>query len=238
MTTSPWSVASAALTLPLRLAWVLAREDGRPPTEVGGPGPLLLGAAVLQLLHDGALERHDSRYVEGAVAPTDPFSAWVREQLPDRPDGDHQLEALAALAQGRAGHRASEALEQLGLLVREPRRILGVAVGHHLRVADVAALRADRAAVRAVLEGAECHAVDLAALVAYLHHGGLVAHLDPRDVHAAELRAAALAGDAPDGTPSPTGPVADAVHRTVDAMHVVLVPVGAVTVITTTAHLH
>jgi hypothetical protein len=55
---------------------------------------------------------------------------------------------------------------------------------------------------------------------------------DPLRCHSA-LR---VAGDDPDGAPSPQGPVADAVRRTVEAMHVVLVPVGVVQVVTTTAH--
>jgi hypothetical protein len=103
-------------------------------------------------------------------------------------------------------------------------------------VADVEALAHDRALVRSVLDGRECDDVGMGALVAYLHHGGLVARLEPRDVHAAELRAARMAGADPGGAPAPQGPVADAVRRTVEAMHVVLVPVGAITVVTTTAH--
>lgn len=236
MTATPWSAASAALSLPLRLAWILAREDGRPPAEVGGPGPLLLGAALLQLLHDGAIERSGEGYVRGAADAGDPFESWVRDELPAGDDGDRQLEALAAHVSGRATRRAIEALTTLGLLREEPRHVLGLPLGRHLRVADPAALRHDRALVREVLEGAESSDVALGALIAYLHHGGLVARLEPRDVHAAELRAARVAGDARDGAPGPEGPVADAVRRTVEAMHVVLVPVGAVTVVTTTAH--
>jgi hypothetical protein len=236
MTATPWSAASTALSLPLRLAWILAREDGRPPAEVGGPGPLLLGAAVLQLLHDGALERSGTAYVRGSADAGDPFEAWVRDELPAGDDGDRQLEALAAHASGRATRRAIDALTALGLLREDPRRVLGVPLGRRLRVADLDALRHDRDLVRAVLEGEESRDVALGALIAYLHHGGLVAHLTPRDVHTAELRAARVAGAARDGGPAPQGPVADAVRRTVEAMHVVLVPVGAVTVVTTTAH--
>lgn len=290
MNETPWSTASAGLSLPLRLAWVLAREDGRPPAEVGGPGPLLLGAAVLQLLHDGALVRRGGGYARGDADAGDPFEAWVRDVLPagrsgdgepgsgddgrrgsggdgrrgsggvgrrgsgghgqpgsggrgESPEagaevvaaGDRQLEELAADVAGRAGHRATLALEELGLLVRVPRRVLGLPLGRSLRVADRGALAADRALVRAVLDGAETHDIAMGALVAYLHHGGLVAHLEPADVHAAETRAARIAGDDPDA-PSPQGPVAKAVRRTVEAMHVVLVPVGAIQVVTTTAH--
>jgi hypothetical protein len=235
--TSPWSAASEGLSLPLRLAWVLAREDGRPPVELGGPGPLLLGAALLQLLHDGAIRRAEGGgYVRGDAEPGDPFEAWVRDALPAGDDGDRQLEALAADVSGRAGHRATEALEELGLLARVPRTVLGLRLGRTLRVADLDALRHDRALVRATLEGEECRDVALGALIAYLHHGGLVAHLEPRDLHAAEGRAARLAGDDPGGAPAAQGPVADAVRRTVEAMHVVLIPVGAVQVVTTTAH--
>jgi hypothetical protein len=236
MTATPWSAASAGLSLPLRLAWILAREDGRPPVEIGGPGPLLLGAAVLQLLHDGALRREDGAYVRGDAAPGDPFESWVRDGLPAGDDADRQREGLAADMAGRAGHRATEALEELGLLTRVPRRVLGVPFGRTLRVADLAALDRDRDLVRAVLDGQESHDVAMGALLAYLHHGGLVAHLEPEDLHAAETRAARVAGDDPDGAPSPQGPVADAVRRTVEAMHVVLVPVGVVQVVTTTAH--
>jgi len=236
MTATPWSTASAGLSLPLRLAWTLAREDGRPPVEIGGPGPLLLGAAVLQLLYDGALRREGAAYVRGDADAGDPFEAWVRDELPAGDDGDRQLETLAADAGGRAGHRATEVLEELGLLVRVPRKLLGVRFGRALRVADLGALERDRDLVRAVLDGQESHDVAMGALVAYLHHGGLVAHLEPEDVHLAEIRAARIAGDDPDGAPPPQGPVADAVRRTVEAMHVVLVPVGAVQVVTTTAH--
>lgn len=234
---TPWSVATERLSLPLRLAWVLAREDGRPPVEIGGPGPLLLGAAVLQLLEDGALRRADAGgYVRGEADPGDPFEAWVRDALPPGEDGDRQLAALAADVSGRAGHRATLALEELGLLTRVPRRILGVPLGRALRVADLDALRHDRGLVRATLEGEECRDTALGALVAYLHHGGLVAHLEPRDLHAAETRAARIAGDDPGGAPAPQGPIADAVRATVQAMHVVLIPVGAVQVVTTTVH--
>jgi hypothetical protein len=236
MTATPWSTASAALSLPLRLAWVLAREDGRPPVEIGGPGPLLLGAAVLQLLHDGALERDGGAYVRGAADAGDPFEAWVRDELREGPDGDAQLEDLAARVSGRAGHRATEVLEELGLLTRVPRKVLGVPLGRALRVADLGALERDRDLVRAVLDGQGSSDVAMGALIAYLHHGGLVAHLEPEDLHQAETRAARIAGDDPDGAPAPQGPVADAVRRTVEAMHVVLVPVGAVQVVTTTAH--
>lgn len=240
-----WSDASAALSLPLRLAWILAREDGRPPAALGGPGPLLLGAAVLQLLHDGALRRDGGAlrrdggaYRAGDGDPGDPFASWVRDVLPAGTDGDRQLEALAADAGGRAGHRANEVLEELGLLRRAPRKLLGLPLGSAPRVVDPDALRHDRALVRAVLEGERTEDVAMAALLAYLHHGGLVPHLEPTDLHAAESRAARIAGDDPDGAPSPQGPVADAVRRTVDAMHVVLIPVGAVQVVTTTAHRH
>ncbi|MGX6450287.1 GPP34 family phosphoprotein, partial [Patulibacter sp. S7RM1-6] len=130
----------------------------------------------------------------------------------------------------------TDALTQLGLLAPRTRRVLGVPLGRTLRVADPAALRHDRALVRAVLEGEETRDVAMAALVAYLHHGGLVAHLEPRDLHAAEGRAARIAGGAGDAAPAPAGPVADAVRATVEAMHVVLVPVGAIQVVTTTAH--
>jgi hypothetical protein len=236
MTATPWSAASAGLSLPLRLAWILAREDGRPPVEIGGPGPLLLGAAVLQLLHDGALRREDGAYVRGDGDPGDPFEAWVLGELPAGTDGDRQLEGLAAEAAGRAGHRATEVLEELGLLTRVPRRLLGVPLGRALRVADLGALERDRDLVRVVLDGLESHDVAMGALIAYLHHGGLVAHLEPEDLHAAEARAARIAGDDPDGAPAPQGPVADAVRATVEAMHVVLVPVGAIQVVTTTAH--
>lgn len=238
MIATAWSDATAGLSLPLRLAWILAREDGRPPAELGGPGPLLLGAAVLQLLHDGALRRAEGRYVPADGDPGDPYEAWVRESLPEGPDGDAQLERLAAEAGGRAGHRANEVLEDLGLLHRAPRKLLGVPLGTSTRVVDPEALRHDRGLVRAALEGGRTDDVAMGALLAYLHHGGLVAHLEPGDVHAAELRAARIAGDDPDGAPSPQGPVADAVRRTVEAMHVVLVPVGAVQVVTTTAHRH
>jgi hypothetical protein len=236
MTATPWSAASAGLSLPLRLAWILAREDGRPPVEIGGPGPLLLGAAVLQLLHDGALRREDGAYVRGDGDPGDPFEAWVLGELPAGTDGERQLEGLAAEAAGRAGHRATEVLEELGLLTRVPRRVLGVPLGRALRVADLGALERDRDLVRVVLDGLESHDVAMGALIAYLHHGGLVAHLEPEDLHAAEGRAARIAGEDPDGAPAPQGPVADAVRATVEAMHVVLVPVGAVQVVTTTAH--
>jgi hypothetical protein len=236
MSADSWSPVAAPLSLPLRLAWVLAREDGRPPVEVGGPGPLLLGAAFLQLLRDGAIQRSGDGYVRGAAEPGDVLQAWVREEMPAGDDGEHQLEVLAAHASGRATHRAIEALTAAGLLVQEPRRVLGVRVGQHLRVADVGALAHDRALVRSVLEGGELGDVATGALVAYLHHGGLVARLDPRDVHAAELRAARIAGEDPGGAPAPQGSVAEAVRRTVQAMHVVLVPVGAITVVTTTAH--
>ncbi|MEV4420194.1 GPP34 family phosphoprotein [Patulibacter sp. NPDC049589] len=237
MTETPWSSASAGLSLPLRLAWILAREDGRPPVEVGGPGPLLLGAAVLQLLHDGAMRRDEGgSYVRGDADPGDPFETWVRDALPVGDDGDRQLEELAADVAGRSGHRATEALEELGLLTRVPRRVLGVSLGRALRVANPEALVRDRALVRAILDGQESHDVAMGALIAYLHHGGLVAHLEPEDLHAAETRAAQIAGDAPDGTPAPQGPVADAVRRTVEAMRVVLIPVGAVQIVSTTAH--
>lgn len=235
--TTPWSAVTERLSLPLRLAWVLAREDGRPPVEIGGPGPLLLGAAVLQLLEDGALRRAEGGgYVRGDAAPGDAFESWVRDALPAGDDGARQLEALAADVSGRAGHRATQALEELGLLTRVPRKVLGVPLGRALRVADLDALRHDRALVRATLEGAEGRDTALGALIAYLHHGGLVAHLDPRDLHAAEARAARIAGDDPGGARAPQGPVADAVRATVEAMHVVLIPVGAVQVVTTTAH--
>nr|WP_282600214.1 GPP34 family phosphoprotein [Patulibacter sp. SYSU D01012] len=196
----------------------------------------MLGAAVLALVRSGALERRDGRLLPGPAAPADPFDAWVRDALPDGADETGQLEGLAAHAAGRAGRRATEALAAAGLLAPEPRRVLGLPLGRHLRVRDVAALRHDRALVRAVLEGEETHDVAMAALVAYLHHGGLVAHLEPRDLRAAETRAARIAGDARDGAPPPVGPVADAVRATVEAMHVVLVPVGAIQVVTTTAH--
>lgn len=235
MTETSWSTASAGLSLPLRLAWALAREDGRPPAEVGGPGPLLLGAAILQLLDDGALVLQDGAYVRGDADAGDPFEAWVRDVLPAGDDGDRQLEDLAANCAGRAGRRATLALEELGLLARVPRRVLGLPLGRSLRVADRGALAQDRALVRAVLEGAESHDVAMGALIAYLHHGGLVAHLGPTHLHAAERRARRIAGDDP-SAPSPQGPVADAVRRTVEAMHVVLVPVGAIQVVTTTAH--
>ncbi|WP_026911103.1 GPP34 family phosphoprotein [Patulibacter minatonensis] len=238
MTATPWSTASAGLSLPLRLAWVLAREDGRPPVEVGGPGPLLLGAAVLQLLHDRALRREGAGYVRGDGDPGDPFEAWVRDALPAGDDGDVQLEELAADVAGRAGEQATEALEDLGLLTRVPRKVLGVPLGRSLRVADPEALIRDRGLVRSVLDGQESHDVAMGALIAYLHHGGLVAHLDPEDLHAAELRAARIAGEDPDGRPAPQGPVAEAVARTVAAMHVVLVPVGVVQIVSTNAHHH
>lgn len=226
-----WSSRTAELTLPERVAWVLGDENGRPVSSLTEPAGLLVAASLVELLLDASLLDAGATFRRGPVDPADPLLAWVSEGLLAHGGAKADLQhAVTGTRGAQVIRHTMDRLVDRGLATREPRKVFGYlampVLGSALRVREVAALHHDRAAVRAVLEGAEPDE-DVAMLIVLLHHGRRVRALGPADAVAAVRRARALA----DGRGLPDG-IAQDVRRLVSpTVSAVLAALTATTVI-------
>jgi hypothetical protein len=195
-----WSVRTADLTLPERVAWVLGDDSGRPVSSLTEPAGLLVAAAIVEMLLDASLLDAGPVYRRGPTEPTDPLLAWLADSLLAHGGAKDDVQhAVTGTRGAQMIRRTMDRLVERCLAVRETRRVFGyVAVpvfGSALRVQEIDALHHDRAALRAVLDGSDPDEADeaVAMMVVLLHHGRRVRSLSPSDPDAALVRARAIA---------------------------------------------